>query len=95
VQAKWDFAVSAATLNGGKGQVLMVHQCDTVVWTNDDNAVPHSVVSTSAAFAFMTPVVTGTTAGATLGSVRFTKSGTFTYHCGVHLNMMIGQISVE
>ncbi len=87
--------MSAPTLNGGSGQVLMIHMCDTVVWTNDDNGVPHSVVSTGGGFSFMTPVLTGTTAGVTLGSVKFTKTGTFTYHCGVHLDMMIGKVIVQ
>jgi plastocyanin len=94
VPAKWDFAVSAA-LDGGKGQVLSVHRCDTVVWTNDDNGVSHSVVSTGGGFSFMTPAVVGTTAGAVLGQVQFTMAGTFTYHCGIHLDMMKGEITVQ
>jgi plastocyanin len=95
VPAKWDFAVSAAALNGGKGQVLSIHVCDTVDWTNDDTGIPHSVVSTGGGFTFSTPVAAGSAAGVLLGSVQFTKAGTFTYHCGVHLNMMIGQVTVQ
>jgi plastocyanin len=95
VPAKFDFATTAPTLNGGKGQMLSIHVCDTVTWTNDDNAIPHSVVSTGGGFAFHTPVVTGTTAGVPLGSVQFPTAGTFTYQCGVHLAMMIGQVTVQ
>ena len=95
VAAKWDFAVSAASNNGGKGQVLTAHLCDTVVWTNDDNGIAHSVVSTGGGFTFSTPVATGTTAGVALSPVRFTSKGTFTYDCGVHGMMMIGQITID
>jgi plastocyanin len=95
VQAKWDFAVSLSTLNGGKGQVLSIHVCDTVVWTNDDNAIQHSVVSTGGGFTFSTPVVTGTTAGVPQGSVQFPIAGTFTYDCGIHGTVMIGQVTVQ
>jgi len=95
VPVKWDFASSAATLNGGKGQVLSIHVCDTVEWTNDDNAVQHSVVSTGGGFDFSTPLATGTTAGVLLGRVQFPTAGTFTYHCGIHPTLMIGQVTVQ
>ncbi len=95
VQAKWDFAVSMASLNGGKGQLLTAHVCDTVVWTNDDNGISHSVVSTGGGFTFSTPIVAGTTAGVALAPVQFTSKGTFTYDCGVHGMMMIGQITID
>lgn len=96
VAAKWDFAVSVSTLNGGKGQVIPpIHVCDTVVWTNDDNGTPHSVVSTGGGFTFATQVVTGTTAGVLQGSVQFPMAGTFTYDCGIHGNVMIGQVTVQ
>jgi plastocyanin len=96
VPAKWDFAVSGSALNGGKGQVLSIHVCDTVVWTNDDNGTMHSVVSTGGGFDFSTPVVTGTTAGVPLGQgVQFSQAGTFTYDCGIHGNLMIGQVTVQ
>jgi plastocyanin len=95
VPAKWDFAVSASSLNGGKGQVLAVHVCDTVVWTNDDNGIAHSVVSSGGGFSFMTPAAAGTSTGVVLGSVQFPMAGTFTYECGIHGPMMIGQITVQ
>jgi plastocyanin len=95
VSAKWDFAVSMPSNNGGKGQVLTVHRCDTVTWTNDDNGTSHSVVSTGGGFTFSTPVVVGTAAGAPLSPIQFTTKGTFTYDCGVHGAMMIGQITVN
>jgi plastocyanin len=44
---------------------------------------------------FSTPVVVGTTAGAPLAPVQFTQKGTFTYDCGVHGMMMIGQIPID
>ena len=95
VSAKWDFAVSKPSNNGGKGQVLTVHRCDTVTWMNDDSGTSHSVVSTGGGFTFSTPVVVGTTAGAPLSPVQFMSKGTFTYDCGVHGAMMIGQITVN
>ena len=95
VPAKWDFAASAPALNGGKGQVLSVHVCDTIVWTNDDVGIMHSVVSTGGGFAFSTPAIAGTTAGVVLGSVQFPSAGTFTYDCGIHGNLMIGQVTVQ
>ena len=95
VPAKWDFAVSAATLNAGKGQVLSIHVCDTVAWSNDDNGTPHSVVSTGGGFDFHTAMATGTTAGVLLGKVQFSSAGTFTYDCGIHGNMMVGEVTVQ
>ncbi|MDP9002647.1 MAG: hypothetical protein M3O46_21365 [Myxococcota bacterium] len=87
--------MSLSTLNGGKGQVLSIHVCDTVVWTNDDDMITHSVVSTGGGFTFATPSVTGTSAGVPQGKVQFPIAGTFTYECGVHGNVMIGQVTVQ
>ena len=90
VPEDWNFAVSMNTNNGGKGQVITIKRCDSVLWTNTDTA-PHSVVSTGGGFTF-------STAQHGLGPyapIQFTKAGTFTYECGVHGAMMIGQITVQ
>ena len=99
VHADWTFAVSDptnATLNHGTGQNLTVNRCDTVIWTNKDNGVPHSVENRPGqSFVFMTNTVTGTTAGAPLRGVQFTTSGLVMYECGVHGTSMVGQITVN
>lgn len=66
VTAKFDFAATKV-VNGGKGQVLTVNVCDTITWVNDDNGVPHGVVSIGdGGFFFNTGTVTGTDGGAPL-----------------------------
>jgi plastocyanin len=96
VTEPWDFTASANTLNSGKGQVLSIHVCDTIQWMNDDQGIPHSVVGTSANAKFInTTVVTGATPAVPLSPVQFTQAGTFTYWCGVHTSMMIGQVTVQ
>jgi plastocyanin len=91
VAADWSFAVSMASLNGDKGQLLTVKRCDSVVWTNTDTSTTHSVVSTDGGFAFHTPA----NAGGAYPAIQFPMAGTFTYDCGFHGSMMIGQITVQ
>jgi plastocyanin len=94
VTAKFDFAATAV-VDGGKGQLLAVHVCDTVTWINDDNGVPHGVVGIDGGFSFSTGTVTGTDAGAPLTPVQFPVAGTFDYQCLVHGSMMSGEIFVQ
>jgi plastocyanin len=91
VSADWSFAVSADTLNGGKGQLLTVNRCDSVQWTNKDSA-PHSVINQpGASFTFST----STNTGGAYAPIRFDRAGTFDYECGVHGLMMVGEITVN
>jgi plastocyanin len=105
---KFDFAATANNLNGGKGQVINAHVGDTIVWTNDDVGVAHSIVpcttdcnstSMNGAALFTTTgtgmLVTGTAAGVDFPPVTFTAAGTYLYECGVHTTMMIGQVIVQ
>jgi len=109
--AKFDFAATAPTLNGGKGQVINIRVGDTVVWTNDElpsapGGNSHSIVpcttdcnnmSTNGASVFTataTPIA-GSAAGVPFPPVTFATAGTYTYECGIHLSMMIGQVTVQ
>jgi plastocyanin len=94
VTAKFDFAATKV-LDGGKGQLLSIHTCDTVTWINDDNGTPHGVVSVGGGFSFSTSTVTGTDAGVPMTPVQFPVPGTFGYQCAVHGPMMSGEISVQ
>lgn len=57
---------------------LTIHRGDKVTWVWRDKVVPHNV--TFKAFHSRTQQ-TGSY------SVRFTKKGTYTYHCTIHLGM--------
>ena len=105
---KFDFAATANTLNGGKGQVIHAHVGETIIWTNDDANTPHSIVpcttdcsstSMNGAALFTATgtgaLVTGSTAGVDFPPVTFTAAGTYLYECGVHTTMMIGQVIVQ
>ena len=111
VMAKFDFKSTAPSLNGGKGQVLNIHVGDTVTWVNDElptapGGNTHSIVpcttdcgnmSTNGATVFTataTPIA-GTAAGVAFPPVTFTTAGTYTYECGIHTTMMIGQVIVQ
>jgi plastocyanin len=98
VFAKFDFAATANTLNGGKGQLLSVNVCDSVVWQNDDVGAEHGVLSPpDVGSLFNTGTLVGTAAdgGAAFPAVKFTTAGTYSYDCAIHGNMMIGQITVK
>jgi plastocyanin len=94
VTATFDFAATRVA-DGGKGQLLSVHVCDTVTWINDDNGASHGVVGVGGGFAFTTSTVTGTDAGVPMTPVQFPVPGTFDYQCIVHGSMMSGEITVQ
>jgi plastocyanin len=54
---------------------------DTVTWTNNDS-VGHTVTSDTGAFDSPNPIAQGSTY-----SFKFTKAGTYPYHCAVHPSM--------
>ena len=66
---------------------LVVKEGTTVTWTNKDDAI-HSVLADDGSFN------SGSLEKGESGSVTFTQSGTYTYHCSQHPNMT-GTITVE
>jgi plastocyanin len=54
---------------------------DTVTWANNDS-VGHTVTSDTGAFASPNPIAQGSSY-----SFKFTKAGTYPYHCSVHPTM--------
>ncbi len=67
---------------------VMIDINNTVIWTNDDPGVVHTVHSDLPEFdsSFLDP-------GKTFTHI-FTKPGTFTYHCDPH-PWMVGKITVK
>ena len=103
---KFDFAATAATLNGGKGQVINAKVGDTIIWTNDDANIGHGIelcttdcmstsMNGSTLFTATATAITGTAAGVDFPPVTFTAAGTYLYECSVHTTMMIGQVVVQ
>lgn len=61
---------------------LVVSRGTTVRWSFEDEATPHNVTSRGAKHFRSSPTQQNGTY-----SVRFTKPGTYTYVCTIHLNM--------
>jgi plastocyanin len=64
---------------------VTVHVGDTVVWTNDQIGVPHTVTSGNPGDADAGAVFdSGTLASGATFTHTFTETGTFTYFCEIH-----------
>jgi plastocyanin len=63
---------------------------DTVEWVWADGAVPHNIDGASD----LGPFDSGSVKTSGTWSFRFTKAGTFTYHCDVH-PVMVGTVTVS
>ncbi len=79
------------TISGFAFSSLTVPKGTAVTWKNEDSS-PHTATSDgSSAFQFNTGTIP---AGATSGSITFSQSGTFAYHCTFHSGMH-GSITVQ
>ena len=63
---------------------------DTVEWVWADGPVPHNIDGASD----LGPFDSGSVKTSGTWSFRFTKAGTFTYHCDVH-PVMVGTVNVS
>ncbi|MFO1533004.1 MAG: plastocyanin/azurin family copper-binding protein [Thermoplasmatota archaeon] len=82
---------------------LSVHVGDTVKWTHADGNTPHTVTADDGSFDSSPQCAPAGGVGVPLGQVcmvngstfeqKFTKAGTFAYHCKVHASMT-GTITV-
>jgi len=70
--------------------ILDVNVGDTVTWTNLDS-VPHSIVMALSDGSDFTSATLNKNDKATY---TFTEAGSFSYHCGIHPEM-IGQVTVS
>lgn len=72
-------------------QTVTISVGTTVIWTNRTN-IPHTVTSDDGK-SFDSGMANPITAGMTY-SFKFTKPGTYKYHCAIHPEMMTGTIIV-
>ena len=69
---------------------ISIHRGDTVAWTWHDGVVPHNVDGASDLNDFSS----GAAQVSGVWRHRFTKTGTFSYHCDVH-PAMTGTVTVS
>jgi plastocyanin len=78
---------SSLTTSAYNPNPITVQRGGTVIWMNNDNT-PHTSTSDTGAWS------SGTIAAGGSFSATFQNSGSFTYHCTIHPNM-IGTVNVQ